>query len=162
MKAINNKTSFLRYLVLLTISIFTLQINIAQANHTPTLAFKTKELPGKYFHFIAKAHSQAYDKTLKCTYLKFYHPNLRKDLLNKFRTETITYTFKDYDPDYPGECAYTYPGWFGQNKIRLKNLAFTKLCGKLSSVIFHEMIHLAWTWGSEKEVSHIENLCYQH
>jgi hypothetical protein len=131
----------------------------ALADPIVSLRASTVKLPRERRSETADAYFASYGKALNCEYLKRYYPQWRKDVLELYESEEISFKLLPYDPEFDAQCAYVYGSWFSGNTIRLRPLAYTSMCFNLKSVIFHEMLHLAYFWTDEDTVTEIEVRC---
>lgn len=115
------------------------------------------------------AYKVASDTARTCKFLARMAPWLQARMIDAFEDNKIQINVRARDPDEEDECAFSRPSWLSStHKMVIHPLAFHPVCRGLASVIFHEMVHMTWTyvaepgkfgWGSEEAVQALEGLC---
>lgn len=114
------------------------------------------------------AFQVAADRARNCEFLAKKAPWLQKKMISSFESE-IRIALKESEVREEDECAHSSPAWVTPSKrMVLRPIAFHPVCRGLAAVIFHEMVHMNWTfvaepehlgWGSEEQVQELERAC---
>lgn len=128
-----------------------------------------KLIPSERENNVRTAFAEAAQQARVCTALAEKTPWLRERMIEAFDHAKITIELLPTDKSVLDECAHSNPSWvFSTHKMFIRPAAFHPTCRSLASVIFHEMIHMTWTytaqpghlgWGSEEEVRDLEYAC---
>ena len=119
---------------------------------------------------LSDAVKEAQLKTLECDYLSINYRWLQKKMVKSFENNVLKFKLdRDAYKKDNFECAHTNPSYFfAGSKIILSPVAFKPACYGLGWIVFHEMIHLNWTffgseklgWGDEDTVYKISEECF--